>query len=484
MNRFVKLLQKYAMSLLQIFGIVEIVIDIGLERISGYVILRFPTLKILKYSSEPLDLSRLSFYFERFIERFLSFHPMYVSLSISGLPAIFRLLTLPPLPKKRLETTILWEIRKSVPVEKHLLVWNYRVVGKVKKENIEQLKILVGMIKSEIIEELIKITKNLNIEVKTIVHPIPAILDLFNAGIYVGSVAYIVKIIEGQIIVAIKQKDALIKLDIFDDIDPNINLKYITNSLASFIKEPGNFLERIIILSNSLEFELMEKLMDTLNILTVMVAQEDFKRPINLENAKEEIFLNSLIYSLTSKSTYQIELLTPKYKKAFSYVVSLVRSFIIMTIVSVSLIPFVVPMITDLKSYLYIREIENFLERKTGKISLDSTYLQILELKSLKRNILKLEDQLALVESLLKSARRSYWNVIIYDIAMATPNEIYFTNMEIKSRTVRIEGVAYSSSALFTFISNLKNLEYINEINITSSERKTQKIFFTLEIRM
>ncbi|MBL7072281.1 MAG: type IV pilus assembly protein PilM [Candidatus Omnitrophica bacterium] len=110
-------------------------------------------------------------------------HPNEVNLSIFGPEAIVRFVNFPKMSRAQLEDALGYEAEKYIPFNMNEVIMDVAILDPIRET--EQMRVILAAAKKNAVEELIKICKNLNLEIGVVdMDP----FAMFNAFLEVNSV--------------------------------------------------------------------------------------------------------------------------------------------------------------------------------------------------------------------------------------------------------------------------------------------------------
>lgn len=460
--------------MLEYLGILRVVIDIGNEEIrilEAYKFLSY--FKVLSMSSERItDTDNIVFVIERFIERFAT-HPIRrVNLALSSTSIIPLFMSFPGLPREKIQSAILWEIERSIPLPLEEAYFSYKILSRTNEKGTQIWNVMAVVAKRDEVDRYLEAFRHMNILVEEISYLPVNILSALKISDSENATGYISISHHGLELYIMLNKE-IINFGHYIGDFRNINsvtIRNIVDYFADFIKKRIAFLEKIIVIGN---YDgdvngIVDSIMDSLNIFTMPAGNDEYKGTIRKSRMESRNF-DILGFTYDSFINLHIE---PKKIHSLHIKDVLVRAaiiiFLLLDILSFSFIPRI---ISSHQDYSVIKKAQNL----GDEISMDSavsnmavTLEQIETLEELKEEHAELMRKIQEIESL--GIKASNLKVILAEISRLIPDDVILTSLNIDESDGIMLGTAGSSDGLENFIVYLVNSRVMEDVVLSRAD--------------
>jgi hypothetical protein len=476
MKKLLTVIRNLWRRVLEYLGILKVIIDIGNEEIHILEILHFTLMfKVISIKSEKIyDNTNFSFILERFLEKNTTHKVKRINLTLSSTSIIPLFLSFPDIPREKIESAILWEIERNIPLPIDEAYFSYKIVSRVMEDGKFIWNVLAVLAKKEEIDKYLNTFNKLNIIVEDISYLPINILSALNIENSENGIGY-VNISEHSIELYIMQKKKIISfahyIGDFKKIN-SVTIRNIMEYFADFIKRRIAFLERIIVITkpqcDAVKEDVIETLMDSLNILTMPVSDSDFLSVTIKNKGKDEIYD---LLGFANKSFINLQIAPQLIKNIHTRdVISRVALVLVLflNIISLSYYPAI---IRGFNRHSVILKARNTpLEQITDQqvLEMAQTIRQIEELDSLQQKQHDLVRKIQEIE--MSGIESSNLKIILSEISRLIPSEVWLRKVTINRRTGEIEGFSLTTDGLENFVIHLVNSKVVNNVVLNEAE--------------
>ncbi|NPV01433.1 MAG: pilus assembly protein PilM [Brevinematales bacterium] len=470
------MLSKLIRMILEYLGILKVIIDIGNEEIRIIEAIKFLVyFRIISIKSEKVyDVDQFSFIIERFLEKNTTHKIRRINLTLSSTSIIPLFFSFPGIPKSKIESAVLWEIERNIPLPLEEAYFSYKTISEVVEDGKKVWNIMAVIAKKDEIDKYLSTFRGLNIIVEDISYLPINILSAIKLGGSENAVGY-VYICDHSIELIIILKNKIINFAHYIGDFQNINqitLRNIVEYYASFIKKRIAFLERIIVISKHemVSADISESLFDSLNILTLPATHDDFlsifdksaydKSIYDLIGFANQSYLN---LQITNQNIRNMHIKDVALRVAF-------MAFLILDFFSIALFPAILisqqsfNLIKIAKeSTIPINEIPDPQVREMAE-----KLKEVQELKMLKDKHVELVRKIndikttGIVSSSLK--------VILNELCRKIPGEVWLKKLSMQNNGGEITGYSLTSEGLENFIFALVNSHVVQKVVLKSAD--------------
>lgn len=475
MKRIITFIQQFWRKLLEYLGILTVTIDIGNEEIRIIETIKFFfSFKVISIKSEKLyDNTSFSFVLERFLQKNTTHKIRRINLTLSSTSIIPLFLNFPGIPRDKINSAVLWEIERNIPLSIDEAYYTYKIVSKVFRDGKDIWNVLAVIAKKEEIDKYVSTFRNLNIIVEDISYLPINILSAIDMGISDNSVGY-VYISEHSIELYILLKNKILSFAHYIGDFKNINtvtIKNIVDYFAAFIKQRVAFLERIIVIakkSTKAESAIVETLMDSLNILTMPASKDDFLPVLRKDRIEMGVYdLMGFVYRsfinlrIAPKTVQQVHL-----RDAISRTVMVI--LLVVNIITLAFYPFI---LSENYRYSIIKEAKStpIKDISSEKIlAMAKTIQKVDKAEALRAKQKKLIHNIQEIES--SGVESSLLKVMLSEITRLIPSEVWLKKIEVNNKLGEIEGYSLSTDGLEKFVVYLVNSRVINKVELQKAD--------------
>ncbi|OHD53375.1 MAG: hypothetical protein A2Y33_05540 [Spirochaetes bacterium GWF1_51_8] len=470
------MLRKLIRMILEYMGILKVIIDIGNEEIRIIEAIKFLVyFRIISIKSEKVyDVDQFSFIIERFLEKNTTHKIRRINLTLSSTSIIPLFFSFPGIPKTKIESAVLWEIERNIPLPLEEAYYSYKMISNVMEDGKNVWNIMAVIAKKDEIDKYLNTFRNLGIIVEDISYLPINILGAIKQGGSENSVGY-VYICDHSIELIIILKNKIINFAHYIGDFQNINqitLRNIVDYFATFIKKRISFLERIIVISKheGVSSDISESLFDSLNIFTLPATHDDFISVFDNPTFEKSIY--DLI-AFANKSYINLQITSQKVRSMHTMDVAVRVIFIVFLVLdglSVLLFPSI--LISQQKfnlikiakeSTLPIEEIQEADVREMAE-----KLKEMQEIKSLKD---KHEDLVHRINDIKNTGIiSSSLKIVLNELCRKIPGDVWLKKVVVQNNSGEINGYSLTSEGLENFVFALVNSHVIRNIVLKNAD--------------
>lgn len=313
MYKFMQLLRKAIGFLLDLSGLLRAGIRIGEDRIQYYEAWRGPTgFRIRRFIEErDFDLRNLEFALSRLFQKKGGILPWSVNTTLESKGVIAKIITIPRVPKQKIATSIIWEIRKYLPLEPDQVIVDHQIIGSSEVDGRPQWTVLFVAAKRAEVERSLEIFSRFGIRVKSVRYLPLSFVNSYRKNSMDTSIAY-VTFAEKKVCISILEKDRLLLTNTSFLKGRKALNRHVLEVLKKFIEERVSFLERVVVSGGDGEF--LESVMDKLNILAAPAEDDDLVLPVGRDFLEDDGRVSFLFGTLCNEPV-DINLVPEETKK-------------------------------------------------------------------------------------------------------------------------------------------------------------------------
>lgn len=475
--------------ILEYLGILRVTIDIGNEEIRFIEAIRFLGIfRIIALKTEKLeDSGRFAFVLERFLEKNASHKIRRINLTLSSTSIIPLYLTFPGIPREKIESAILWEMERNIPLSIDEAYFTYKIVSQLFENGTRIWNVLAVIAKREEVDKYIKTFKNLNIIVEEVSYLPINILSTLDVGNTENSIGYVYithHAIELYVILKKKIISFAHYIGNFDNIN-HITIHNIVDYFADFIQRRVAFLERIVVINQTSGdlSNVTETLLDSLNIITLDASHADFLPVFQAEGMSNQMYdLLGFCY----KSYLNLQISSQQVKKLHLVDVVIRIVVVILIILNIFSLSFFPVILAANQRYSIVQK------AKTTKAD-DIKNPRVKEMAETLHTIDKISGLKARQNELLykieeiknSGVRSSNIKLVVAEIARLIPDDVWIDNLSLDNQLGIMKGFSSSSSGLEQFITQLVNSKTLSDVVLKDADMsKTDagaRLKFTIE---
>lgn len=476
-------------SALEYLGILKVIIDIKNDEIRIIEAFKFLAyFRIISIKSEVIyDRDRLSFILERFLEKNTTHKIRRIYLTLSSTSIIPLFFSFPGIPKEKIESAILWEIERNIPLPLEEAYYTYKIVSKVSEEGKNVWNVIAVVAKKEEVDRYIDIFRNLNIIVEEVSYLPINILSALQISASENAIGYIYiceHTIELYIVLHKKIINFTHLIGEFDENTP-ITVKNIVDYFAGFIKKRIAFLERVIVICDNekIRQEIVDSIFDSISIFTLPASQEDFIGIFRRMEAGLSIYD---LVGFAYKNYIKLEISSKSVKNLHFQDVAIrafIVAFILFDIFSVAFFPAI--LIANDEYNLITRAKDTPIDQIQ-----DSRTLEMAEKLAMIEKIdqyKKREENLIRKIQEIKSAGidSSRLKIMLMEVCRIIPMDVWVSKIEVTNHIGQMQGYSLTSDGLENFVVYLINSRVIKDVVLekaTVQKIRARSIFrFTIK---
>lgn len=461
-------------KLMEYLGILRVNIDIGNEEIRIIEAYRFlGSFSILSTSSERIpEGSDLSFSIERFMQRYATHQVRRVNLTLSSTSIIPLFLSFPGLPKEKIQSAILWEIERNIPLPLEEAYYSYKIVSKSQEDLKSVWNILAVVAKKEVVHSYLKAFQKMNILVEEVSYLPINILSSLELPHSQNSSGYLFISTHTLELYIIKQK----KIVAFDHYIGDfsritaVTVRNIVDTFANYIQMRVSFLEKITVISkDDIDVDdLVQNMTDSLNIFTQTASTEDFHEDLRQKDGSFHLYD---LLGFTKKSYLNLPIEPESLHKSHS-LDRLSRAgmiaFVLLDLLSICFLP---KMLSTAKNYAQIELAQNsdISEIRDSEIyTLAVKLSNVAVLQDYEAEQAELLTKIAEIESL--GIDSSNLKVTLSEICRLIPDVVWLDALYIDDGTGEMIGYSETSEGLQNFVLFLVESRVVDEVKLSSAQ--------------
>ncbi len=484
MNR-IKLFRR----ILEYLGILRVNIDIGNDEIRFIESIRFlGVFRIIAVKTEKLeDSGRFAFVLERFLEKNASHKIRRINLTLSSTSIIPLYLSFPGIPKEKIESAILWEMERNIPLSIEEAYFSYKIVSQLYENNTRIWNVLAVIAKKDEVDKYIKTFKNLNIIVEDVSYLPINILSTIDVGNTENSIGYVYithHAIELYVILKKKIISFAHYIGNFDNIN-HITIHNIVDYFADFIQRRVAFLERIVVINQTTGdmSNVTETLLDSLNIITLDASKSDFLPIFQVEGMDTQMYD---ILGFSYKSYLNLQISSQQVRKLHTMDVVMRIVVVILIVFNIFSLSFYPVILAANQRYSIIVRAKNTPadQIKNPKVKEMAETLHTIEkISSLKT---RQEELMRKIEEVKNSGiQSSNIKLIVAEIARLIPDDVWIESLGLDNNLGVMKGLSSSSGGLEQFITLLVNSKTLKDVILKDADMikadNTARLKFTIE---
>ncbi len=475
--------------ILEYLGILRVIIDIGNEEIRFIEAIRFfKIFKIITVRSEKqYDSARFAFILERFLEKNASHKIKRINLTLSSTSIIPLYLTFPGIPRDKIESAILWEMERNIPLSIDEAYYTYKIVSQLFENGVTVWNVLAVISKKDEVDKYIQTFKDLGIIVEDVSYLPINILSTLDVGTTDNSIGY-VYITQHAIELYVLLKKKIISfahyIGNFDNIN-KITIHNIVDYFADFIQRRVSFLERIVVINQTegSDGSVAETLLDSLNIITLPATKTDFLPVFQVEGMDENIYD---LLGFSYKSYLNLPISSQQVKKLHIRDVVIRIVVVLLIILNVFSISFYPVILAANQKYSIVKrakttKADQIKNPKVKEMAEDLFMIdKITTLKARQNELMtKIED--------IKNSgvQSSNLKLIIAELSRLIPDDVWIKSLSLDNDKGIMKGYSSSSSGLEQFIVYMVNSKTLKDVVLKDADfnklNSSSQLEFTIE---
>lgn len=287
MYKLMRLLRKIIGFFLDLTGIMRAGLRIEEDRIQYYEAWRgFSGFRIRKFIEErDYDPGKLEFTLSRLFQKKGGILPYSVSTTLEGMGVIAKIITIPKVPRQKIAGSILWEIRKYLPLEPGSVIVDHQILGVGEEEGRPSWNVLFVAAKRAEVERSLEVFGRFGIQVRAVRYLPLSFVNGYKKNPLETSIAF-VSVTDTVVSISILEKDKLLLTNTSFLKGQKAQYRHVLEVLKKFIEDRVSFLERVVISGGDMDF--VAEITDMLNILALPATPDDRVAPLEGEINSED----------------------------------------------------------------------------------------------------------------------------------------------------------------------------------------------------